>query len=126
MLLEELQEDRLSLKIIIRGLKTQQEYLAREPSRGAVRMARQLTRVQAMATSLFSALCRGQICPCRTKHSAMARLECRVSPQGRRSKLGGWSSDEPMTFDLVLPIEGPVFQQVLVNALSNEDDVGPN
>ena len=122
MLLEELQEDRLSLKIITKGLKTQQEYATREPSRDAIKMVRRLTQVQALAASLFSALSKCSICTCRTKHSAMARLESQIPTQEawqkRRQRL------EPTIFDIVLPLENSVFQQASVNAMVVDEDMG--
>jgi adenosylcobinamide amidohydrolase len=120
-LLEEIQEDRLSLKVIIKGLKTQQEYTTREPSHDALKLATNLTQVQTIATSLFSALCRGCTCPCQSKHRAMMRLESRVPLQRKRRKVGK-RPKEPVTFNLVLLIEAAVFQQALVNALvANEE-----
>lgn len=122
-LLQELKEDRLSLQVVIKGLKTQREYMTLEPSRQATRMARRLTNVQAMATPLFSALCRSSACNCRIKHSVMTRLEGRLLPQTQPRKLGKMA-EEPPTFELVLPLEGPIFQQALVNALTIDNEFG--
>ncbi|KAK3352480.1 hypothetical protein B0T25DRAFT_606336 [Lasiosphaeria hispida] len=54
-LLEDLHDDRLSLKLITKALKDRQEFAARSPSRDAVKMARQLAQMQVKAISLFSA-----------------------------------------------------------------------
>jgi hypothetical protein len=120
-LLEELQEDRLSLKIIIKGLKTQQEHVTREPSRDAIKMVRRLTQVQALAASLFSALSRCSACTCRTKHSVMAKLESRIPTQGTWQKRG--QRLEATVFDIVLPLEDFVFQQASVNAMVADENM---
>ncbi|KAM5341218.1 hypothetical protein ACJ41O_015327 [Fusarium nematophilum] len=65
-LLEELTEDRLSLKTIIKGIRTQQEFAAREPSHEAKRLATIFSQVQAGAKALFTTMCQG--CTCRCLH----------------------------------------------------------
>ncbi|KAK0635957.1 hypothetical protein B0T17DRAFT_503454 [Bombardia bombarda] len=121
-LLEDLNEENLSLKVIISGLKAQQEHTAREPSHDAAKLATKLGQVQANAASLFSALCKGYTCQCRSKHRAMIRLDSRVSLQRERRQKGA-RAREPTTFNLVLPHEAELFQEALVIILEDDKDV---
>lgn len=122
-LLEDLKEDRLSLKLITKSLKAQQEFTARDPSHEAVKMARQLAQVRSVADSLFSGLCRGCTCQCQTKHSAMTRLEnrLRTAPEQKRRRLGN-RPREPIAFSLLLPLSKAILQRASVMALLVDED----
>lgn len=114
-LLEELREDRLSLKTIIKGLKTQQEYHAKEPGRDAQKLAANFSRVQRTASTLFSAMCNCCSCRCVTGHGLLLRLDNRVpTVHGERAKVGK-REDEPTTFSLFIGLE-KYHQEVSVNA----------
>ncbi|KAL1854331.1 hypothetical protein Daus18300_011517 [Diaporthe australafricana] len=113
-LLEELREDRLSLKTIIKGLKTQQEYFAKEPGHDAQKLAANFRKVQQTASSLFSAMCKCCSCPCMPGHGLLLRLDNRVPIQRVRAKVGR-KADEPTTFSLFMGLEKSL-QEVSVNA----------
>lgn len=121
-LVEELREDRLSLKTLIKSLKTQQEYLAREPSSDARRLAATFTEIRQTASSLFLAMCESCTCRCQRKHKIMIRLENRMPTQRKRPKLVQ-KAKEPTTFDLVLGLDG-FFQEASLSALPGGGD-GP-
>ncbi|KAJ0114903.1 hypothetical protein J7T55_004645 [Diaporthe amygdali] len=113
-LLEELRENRLSLKTIIKGLKTQREYLAKEPSHDAQRLAANFREVQQTASALFPAMCKCCSCPCMTGHGLLLRLDNRVPIQRVRAKVGK-RADEPTTFSLFMGLEKSL-QEISVNA----------
>ncbi|KAK7728333.1 hypothetical protein SLS63_006781 [Diaporthe eres] len=113
-LLEELREDRLSLETIIKGLKTQQEYLAKEPSHDARKLAASFSKVQQTASTLFSAICQCCSCPCITGHGLLLRLDHRVPTQRVRAKVRK-KADEPTTFSLFMGLEHSL-QEISVNA----------
>lgn len=102
------------MKIIIKGLKTQREYLAKEPSHDAQKLAANFRKVQQTATTLFSAMCKCCSCPCMTGHGLLLRLDNRVPMQRARAKVGR-KADEPTTFSLFMGLEKSL-QEISVNA----------
>ncbi|KAI1759181.1 hypothetical protein GGR53DRAFT_168286 [Hypoxylon sp. FL1150] len=123
-LVEELREDRLSLKTIIKGMRTQQEYASREPSHDAGRLAKIYAQVQINATPLFAAMCK--ICTCRrhTEHKILMRLDNRVPLQREKLRLAR-KAKEDTTFSLVLKLENDL-QEALVKASQSADDPDAN
>jgi len=118
-LLEELREDRLSLKVIIKRVTVQRRHASREPGHDAAAMARQLSGVREAAGSLFSALCRDDLaCKCQTQHIPLVKLESRVLNRAldERKLL---SSTE---FSLVITLERAIFPQALGSAIDEEDE----
>lgn len=102
------------MKTIITGLKTQQEYLAKDPGRDAQKLAANFSRVQQTASTLFSAMCKCCSCACITGHGLLLRLDNRVPTQRVRAKV--WKrADEPTTFSLFMGLEKSL-QEVSVNA----------
>ncbi|KAK6845647.1 hypothetical protein PG995_015757 [Apiospora arundinis] len=57
-LIQDLNEDRLSLKTIIKGMRSQQEHTTKEPTKDSHKLATLLGQVQVHAQSLFSAVLR--------------------------------------------------------------------
>ncbi|OTA62058.1 hypothetical protein K449DRAFT_351199 [Hypoxylon sp. EC38] len=118
-LIEELREERLSLKIIIKGMRTQREYTARQASHDAERLANIFGQVQTNATPLFAAVCKVCTCNCPTKHKVLMRLDNRMRLQKERSmfkcKIKG-----QMTFNLVFEFED-YMQEALVKASEVEE-----
>jgi hypothetical protein len=102
-LLEELREERLSLKEILKGLKTEQKYFTREPAHDARRLAANLTEVQEKASALFTAMCNSCTCACHRKHKVLIRLDNRVPQEDRRRAIR--RIKEPTMFRLVFDIE---------------------
>ncbi|KAF4467135.1 hypothetical protein FALBO_5994 [Fusarium albosuccineum] len=97
-LLEELTEDRLSLKTIIKGIRTQQEFAAREPSHEAKRLATIFSQVQTGAKALFAAMCHG----------------CTL-PQQRERAILLMKRKQTTIFNLIFTLEGSL-QEALVKA----------
>ncbi|KAI1373035.1 hypothetical protein F4677DRAFT_235567 [Hypoxylon crocopeplum] len=120
-LVEELREDRLSLKTIVKGMKTQQEYTAKQPSHDAGRLAKIFAQVQSTATPLFAAVCKVCICKCPSKHKVLMRLDNRVPLHKERPKLGR-KATEQTTFSLVFELE-EFLQEAIVKASQPADDV---
>lgn len=87
-LVEELSEDRLSLREMIDSIRTQQEYTARHPSDDAQKLASMLSKVQQQAAPLFEAMRKGCNCGCENKHRVFMRLDSRVPlKRSKRRKL---------------------------------------
>ncbi|KAG8166645.1 hypothetical protein KVR01_002334 [Diaporthe batatas] len=112
--LEELREDRLSLETILKGLKTQRQYLAKEPGQYAQKLATNFRKVQQTATTLFTAMCKCCSCLCEPRHSLLLRLDNRVPTQRARAKVGQ-KADDPMRFALFISLD-KILQEVSVSA----------
>lgn len=102
------------MKTIIKGLKTQQEYLAKEPSHDARKLATNFRQVQQTAFTLFSAICKCCSCPCVTEHGLLLRLDNRLPIQRVRAKVGK-KANEPTIFSLFMGLEESL-QEISVNA----------
>jgi hypothetical protein len=120
-LLNELAEDRLSLKTIINGIKTQQEFATREPSRIAQRLAKTLSQVRFSAAALFAAMSKSCTCRCLGGHTVMMRLDSRVPLQAEKAKVGKRQHKESVEFDLIFVLERS-FQPALVHAHHTEGE----
>ncbi|KAI0834505.1 hypothetical protein F5Y06DRAFT_300610 [Hypoxylon sp. FL0890] len=118
-LIKELREDGLSLKTIIRGMKTQREHTARQPSHDAERLAAIFGQVQTKATPLFATMCKVCTCECSTRHKVLMRLDNRMHLQKERSRLRRRMKDQT-TFNLVFEFED-YLQEALVKAFEVEE-----
>jgi len=119
-LAEELQEDRLSLKAIIKGMKTQQSYQVTKPSSDARKLADHFAQVQEYANSVYLALCKVCNCNCQHTHEIMLNLKCRIPETvGRPKKLK--KQTEPTSFLMFFECEQHIWQQMLVNATTGTD-----
>ncbi|KAJ4251037.1 hypothetical protein NW762_011687 [Fusarium torreyae] len=114
-LLEELSEGRLSLKIIIGGARSQQEFSAREPSREAKRLASVFSQVREGAKSLFAAMCHGCTCRCTTSHTVLMQLKNRL-PQKHESMS---MRKRTTMFNLVFRLDNSL-QEASVKAYHND------
>ncbi|KAI0435595.1 hypothetical protein F4803DRAFT_545016 [Xylaria telfairii] len=112
-LVEDLSEDRLSLKIIIKGMKTQQDYAAKSPTGDSKRFAKIFARVQRNATPLYLAINDRCACKCSNSHKILMRLDNRIPLQKAKPKLGR-KIMEHTNFNLVLDLEEDL-QEVHVN-----------
>ncbi|KAI0457325.1 hypothetical protein F5B21DRAFT_464007 [Xylaria acuta] len=112
-LIEELSEDRLSLKIIIKGMKTQQDYTTRNPAGDSKRFAKLFARVQSNATPLYLAINDRCTCKCSSNHKVLMRLDNRIPLQRAKPKLGR-KLKEHTDFNLVLNLEDDL-QETHVN-----------
>ncbi|KAI1409484.1 hypothetical protein F5Y13DRAFT_181986 [Hypoxylon sp. FL1857] len=118
-LIKELREDVLSLKTIIKGMKTQREYTARQPSHDSERLARMFGQVQINATPLFATMCKVCTCECPTRHKVLMRLDNRMRLQKERSRLRP-KAKEHTIFSLVFEFED-YLQEALVKASEAEE-----
>lgn len=124
-LLEDLGVDRVSLKSIIEGIKTQREYAVRDPSNEARRLAAVFSKIRLNAASLFNAICRSCTCKCRDTHKVMMRLDSRL-PAKSQKRVVYVQKKEAVIFGLFLEIEHNRFQEALVECVSSESraDIG--
>ncbi|KAI8635262.1 hypothetical protein F5Y19DRAFT_5551 [Xylariaceae sp. FL1651] len=113
-LIEELREDRLSLKNIIKGMKTEREYTAKLPSRESQILAIILTEVSAYAKSLFKATCQACTCSCQHNHKVLLELQNRI-PQAKTTKPLDRLKKGPLAFNLIFDLEGHL-QEAYVKA----------
>jgi hypothetical protein len=113
---EELREDRLSLKTIVAGLKSQQEYTTITPSGHSRRLTKFFAQVHSNATPLLNAICQSYKCKCKCEnnHKALMRLDSRASMQPARPRLGG-RSQQKTTFSLLFDVQG-FLQESLIEA----------
>lgn len=98
--MEELSEERLSLKVIIESIKTQQEYTSKHPSAEAMRLADKLAAVQRQAAPLFEAMRKGCTCDCESKPKIFMRLDNRVLLRQERLATGNKHTEFNLIFDL--------------------------
>ncbi|KAI1773628.1 hypothetical protein F4818DRAFT_452687 [Hypoxylon cercidicola] len=119
-LVEELREDRLSLKTIINSMRTQQEYALRQPSHDARRLTKIYAQVQINATPLFAAMCKVCTCKCHDKHKVLMRLDNRVPVQREKPRL---VRKTDTIFSLVFELEDHL-QEALVKASQSANDSG--
>ncbi|UKZ76991.1 hypothetical protein TrVFT333_004707 [Trichoderma virens FT-333] len=115
-LLDELSEDRLSLREMIDSLKTQQVFSARYPSDDAQKLATMLSKVQRQAAPLFEAMRKGCNCGCKQRHTVLMRLDSRVPlKKSRQRKLR-----EQTEFSLIFDFHGHL-QETHVNVHEDDD-----
>lgn len=119
-LVEELREDRLSLKTIIHSMRTQQKYALRQPSHAAGRLVKIYAQVQINATPLFAAMCKVCTCKHHDKHKVLMRLDNRMPLQREKPKLVH-RTKEDTTFSLVFELEDHL-QEAFVKASQSADD----
>ncbi|KAK8087427.1 hypothetical protein PG994_002401 [Apiospora phragmitis] len=113
-LIEELNEDRLSLKTIIKGMRSQQEHTTNEPSKDSHKLANLLGQVQGHAQSLFSAVYRSCECSCPRRHRVLLQLHNRIPPTKVRRNASSRKTN-PATFKLVVGM-GDVLLEAIVQA----------
>ncbi|KAI1123793.1 hypothetical protein F5Y10DRAFT_45532 [Nemania abortiva] len=99
-LIEELGEDRLSLKAIIKGTKTEKDYFIKHPSSESKRLSGILSRVSASAKALYIAMCQSCACACQNSHKVFLGLHNRM-PQAELTKTAGRLASDPLIFELV-------------------------
>lgn len=119
-LIKELNEDRLSLKTIIKGMKSQQEYSIKEPTRESNKLATLPGQVQVQAQSLFTAVTKSCECSCPRRHRVLLQLHDRI-PSSKVRKRTNAARQPPMTFKLAVEIGDALYEAVArpeVQALS--------
>ncbi|KAI1170208.1 hypothetical protein F4777DRAFT_595397 [Nemania sp. FL0916] len=113
-LIEELDEDHLNLKVIIKGMKTERENCAKSPSRKSKRLSRTLSQVSASAKALYLAMCQRCSCVCQNNHKVFLELHNRMSEDDQASPAKGVRGHS-LTFNLVFEVK-PHFLEAFVKA----------
>ncbi|KAK7921557.1 hypothetical protein PG985_009579 [Apiospora marii] len=111
-LIEELNEDRLSLKTIIKGMKSQQQYTIKEPTRDSNKLATLLGQVQTQAQSLFTAVTRSCECSCPKRHRVLLQLHNRI-PSSKVRKRTSAPKQPQMTFKLAVEIGDALYEAIV-------------
>lgn len=111
-LVEELKEDRLSLKVIIKGMRTQREYIESQPSQDAQKLASAFNQIQGYAKALFVAICRSCTCKFQDRHKILLQLHNRIPAPNEKWGIRGRSLAQ-VAFNLVLDVDGNL-QETLV------------
>lgn len=106
------------MKTIIKGLKTQQEYLPKEPGGDALKLVANFKKVQQTASTLFSAMCKCCSCHCKTGHGLLLRLDNRAPVQRVRTKMEK-TADYLTAFSLFMELDKSL-QEVSVNSYEIE------
>ncbi|KAI0115596.1 hypothetical protein GGR51DRAFT_503510 [Nemania sp. FL0031] len=99
-LVEELGEDRLNLKVIIKGIRTEREYFTKQPSSESKQLSRTLGQVSASAKALYIAMCQSCACTPQNKHKVFLGLHNRM-PQAVSTKATGNLGANLLIFDLM-------------------------
>ncbi|KAI0481842.1 hypothetical protein F4859DRAFT_476195 [Xylaria cf. heliscus] len=99
-LIAELGEDRLNLKAIIKGMRTQRDYFAKRPSRESEQISRILSQVSASAKALYIAMCQSCACACQSNHRVFLELRNRM-PQVRSTKTTKRLGADSLIFNLI-------------------------
>ncbi|KAL8422574.1 hypothetical protein RB596_003031 [Gaeumannomyces avenae] len=124
-LLEELKEDRLSLKQVIKGIKARRKHTLFDPSDEARRLASSFQQVQASAVSLFVAM--NEAChsyKCRDNHTIFMRLDSRTPPteDSGRSRIASRRPGKEVIFHMAIPVMEQDFQEASVYARGGDAD----
>ncbi|KAL7930308.1 hypothetical protein V8C35DRAFT_313521 [Trichoderma chlorosporum] len=125
LLVEELREDRLSLKEMIDNLKLRQGYTVKQPTDDARQLAIILSTVQQQAALLFEAMRKGRECGCENNHKIFMRLDNRVPLKNSRRR----STREQIEFSLIFDLHGHLQDthiDVHDDDLHRQCDVGEN
>ncbi|CAJ2507319.1 Uu.00g085050.m01.CDS01 [Anthostomella pinea] len=113
-LVEELKEDRLSLKVILKGTRTQHERAISNPSNDSRILAGALRKFQAYAKTLFGAMCRSCACACQGEHKVLLQLHNRVM-QPNTTKTPRVKPPDAAAFNLIFDL-GDYLQEASVKA----------
>lgn len=113
MLVKDLGTERYSLGKLIKQLKTQRDWEAREASGESKRLAKSFVEIQARVASLQKAASQSWVCPCHDYRVFMMRLENRIVWQGRTHQ------QRQVIFRLCFPADVDTLQEVEVRATAN-------
>ncbi|KAI3317382.1 hypothetical protein HD806DRAFT_515334 [Xylariaceae sp. AK1471] len=118
-LIDELKEDRLSLKVIIKGMRTEKEFTTKFPSHESQRLSRFLTQVSTYAKSLFLAMCETCACSRQNNHKVLLELHHRI-PESKTMDRFSRQATNSMAFNILFGIEDNL-QEVYVEAKPDDD-----
>ncbi|KAF6790327.1 hypothetical protein CSOJ01_14598 [Colletotrichum sojae] len=115
-LVRDLRTERYSLGKLLKRVKTQRDWEARQPSAYSTKMAKLFAQVQVGAASLYRAACRCWTCECQHQHTIMVRLENRtvnsLQPSG--------AQPAHITFRVCFPTGENLIQEAEVRARTKE------
>lgn len=119
-LVEEMREERLSLKAVIKGMKTQQSYVSSEElSSDSRKLVKTFQQIRREAKSLYEAVRSVCDCECPDKHALMIYLDNRIPTQMTKPKKLK-KQKSPTSFNVFFRMDGATWQEMIVNA--SEDD----
>ncbi|KAF6810449.1 hypothetical protein CPLU01_15301 [Colletotrichum plurivorum] len=115
-LVQDLRTERYSLGKLLKRVKTQRDWEARQPSAYSTKMAKLFSQVQVGAASLYRAACRCWTCECQHQHTIMVRLDNRIvnslQPTG--------AQPAHITFRVCFPTGETLIQEAEVRARTNQ------
>ncbi|KAI1456685.1 hypothetical protein F4805DRAFT_216679 [Annulohypoxylon moriforme] len=122
-LIEELRQDRLSLRDIVECMETQSKYIAKQPMHDAMRLANIFAQVHTDAMPLFAAVCGVCTCECSGSHSVLMRLDSRAFSREEGSILPG-NIKERTTFNLVFDFDNHLHEALVKTVKAEESQAG--
>ncbi|KAI1131387.1 hypothetical protein F5Y10DRAFT_286767 [Nemania abortiva] len=120
-LVDQLRDDRLSLKMVVQGVKRQQEWIVKQASADAIQLAEYFSRTRRNAASLYMAIHQGYSCNC-PDHRIFLRLQNRLPLH----RVKGPRSGETGYFDLIFDAEGQLQDAIIESPPSNTSDSAPS
>ncbi|KAI1115603.1 hypothetical protein F5Y14DRAFT_460325 [Nemania sp. NC0429] len=118
-LVDDLGEDKLNLKIIIKGVKTEKKYFLRHSSSTSKRLCSILGQVAASAKALHIAMCQSCTCACQKSHRVFLELQHRIPRKSSNKTIKKGAG--PHVFSLVLDLENHL-QETHIEASSDDSD----
>ncbi|EXF79645.1 hypothetical protein CFIO01_12955 [Colletotrichum fioriniae PJ7] len=115
-LVKDLRTERYSLGKLLKRVKTQRDWEARQPSKNSTKMARLFAQVQVGAASLYKAACQCWTCDCQHQHTIMVRLENRIVNLS--------AQPAHIIFRVCFPTEETLIQEAEVRARAKELQLG--
>ncbi|KAF7534816.1 hypothetical protein G7054_g5932 [Neopestalotiopsis clavispora] len=123
-LIDELSEDRLSMKTIISRVKARKEHSIKDASRSARRLARVYTRINHNCTPLLKAICQACNGSCTNEHKALMKLDSRA-PKALEPHHRLKNPSEDVAFHLFIQLGDQYLESVVrVKSSNGEDCVG--
>ncbi|KAI0459542.1 hypothetical protein F5B21DRAFT_455242 [Xylaria acuta] len=116
-LVGQLHEDRLSLKMVIQGMKNKQEWIVKQASSSARRLADRFAQVQRNAALVCIAIRQGYTCNC-ADHRIFLRLQNRLLLYS----MGGLGREGSTSFDLVFDLGGQLQDAVIETSETSSID----
>ncbi|GAW19458.1 hypothetical protein ANO14919_089450 [Xylariales sp. No.14919] len=108
-LIEELSEDRLNLKTIIKGMRTEKEYCTKQPSTESKRLSRILGQVSVSAKALYIAMCQTCTGACHNNHKVFLELHNRM-PQAKPAAAGRRLAADSIKFTLLFEMKNGLLE----------------
>ncbi|KAJ8126018.1 hypothetical protein O1611_g7620 [Lasiodiplodia mahajangana] len=114
-LVDQLRDDRLSLEVVVRGVKTRQEWIVKQASIDAIRLAQGFSETRRTVASLYLAIQQGYTCNC-PNHRIFLHLQNRTM---RRYILA-------TGFDLIFDVRGQLQDAIVEVSPSGVPNYAPS